>query len=137
MGRELPSQVTQYLHLEAAARSWLGPGLEFVEGLGGLGEGVGDGLVPVHVRAAGAQFPGVLFTQGCRHGRVDLLSGPCRFEDVGFGGTQDDRGSIRPGCGERGREYVEGDAHPEAVTAPPKAADGTAAEVERGGPAGG
>ena len=40
--------------LEAAARSWLGPGLEFVEGLGGLGEGVGDGSVPVHVGAAGA-----------------------------------------------------------------------------------
>ena len=28
--------------------------MEFAEGLGGLGEGVGEGLVPVHVRAAGA-----------------------------------------------------------------------------------
>ena len=41
-------------HLEAAARSWLSHGSELVEGLGGLGEGVGEGLVPVHVRAAGA-----------------------------------------------------------------------------------
>jgi len=28
---------------------------------GDLGEGVGDGLVPVHVLAAGAQVPGALF----------------------------------------------------------------------------
>ena len=46
-------------------------GLAFVEGLGGLGEGVGDGLVPVHVRAAGAQFPRALFAEGSRYGRGD------------------------------------------------------------------
>ena len=38
-------------------------GLGFAEGLGGLGEGVGDGLVPVHVRAAGMQFPRALLAQ--------------------------------------------------------------------------
>ena len=50
----------QYPRPEPAARSWLGLRWEFAEGLGGLGEGVGDGLVPVHVRAAGAQFPRAL-----------------------------------------------------------------------------
>jgi hypothetical protein len=39
------------------ARSWLGPGAGFAEGLGGLGEGVGDGLAPVHVRPASAELP--------------------------------------------------------------------------------
>jgi hypothetical protein len=38
--------------------SGLSRGSEFAEGLGGLGEGVGDGLVPVHVCAASAQLPG-------------------------------------------------------------------------------
>jgi len=36
------------------SRSWLRFGFELAEGLGGLGEGVGEGLVPAHVRAAGA-----------------------------------------------------------------------------------
>jgi len=45
-------------------RVGVGLGLEFAEGLGGLGEGVGEDLVPVHVRAACAQFPGALFAQG-------------------------------------------------------------------------
>ena len=49
-----------------AARSWLPLGSEVVEGLGDLGDGVGDGLVPVHVRPAGAQFPHAFITQGCR-----------------------------------------------------------------------
>ncbi len=40
--------------LKLAARSRLGAGLEFTEGLGGLGEGVGEGSVPVHVGAVGA-----------------------------------------------------------------------------------
>jgi hypothetical protein len=60
----------QYPHLEAAVRSWLGLRLEFAEGLGGLGEGVGDGLVPVHARAASAQFPRALLAQGCRDNRT-------------------------------------------------------------------
>ena len=53
-----------------AARSWLPLGSEVVESLGGLGEGVGEGLVPVHVRALGAQFPRALFAQGCRDDRT-------------------------------------------------------------------
>jgi hypothetical protein len=40
-----------------------GPEPEFGEGLGDLGEGVGDGLVPVHASAAGAQVPGALFAR--------------------------------------------------------------------------
>ena len=44
-----------------------------MEGLGGLGESVGEGLVPVHVRTAGADLLRALFTQGCGHGRVDQL----------------------------------------------------------------
>ena len=44
-------------------RCWSAPGRRLFEGLGGLGEGVGDGLVPVHVRAAGAQFPRALIAQ--------------------------------------------------------------------------
>jgi hypothetical protein len=39
-----------------ATCSWLSPGLEIVEGLGGLSEGIGDGLVPVPGGAAGAEF---------------------------------------------------------------------------------
>ncbi|MGN6176058.1 MAG: hypothetical protein ACTHPS_24385 [Streptosporangiaceae bacterium] len=41
--------------------SRLGRGFEFGEGLRGLGEGAGEGLVPVHVRAAGAKLPRALF----------------------------------------------------------------------------
>jgi hypothetical protein len=29
----------------------------FAEGQGGLGEGISEGLIPVHVRALGAKFP--------------------------------------------------------------------------------
>ena len=46
----------------------------------------------------------------------------------------DDRGSIGPGGGKRAGDHVEDEAHPEAVTAPLEGADGTAAELERGGP---
>ena len=46
-----------------ATCSWLSLGLELVEGLGGLGEGVGEGLVPVHVGTAGAEFARTLLAQ--------------------------------------------------------------------------
>ena len=52
----------------------------------------------------------------------------------GFGGALDDRGGIGPGGGECARDHVEDEGHPAAVfTAPLEAADGTAAELERGG----
>jgi hypothetical protein len=51
--------------------SWLSLGLEFVEGLGGLGKGVGDGLVPVHVGAAGAEFSRALPAQSFRHDQAE------------------------------------------------------------------
>ena len=56
--------------LVTAVHSWPGRGFKIVESLGGLGEGVGEGLVPVHVRALGAQFPRALFAQGCRDDRT-------------------------------------------------------------------
>jgi hypothetical protein len=43
--------------------SWVSPGLGLVEGLCGLGKGIGDGLVPVHLRAAGAEFSRALLAQ--------------------------------------------------------------------------
>src|SRR5512132_3927765 len=55
-------------------RSWLGLGLGFVEGLGGLSEGVGDGLVPVHVGAAGAEFARALLAQSFRDDQADQRS---------------------------------------------------------------
>jgi hypothetical protein len=66
--------VSQDLALSGAACSWLGPGLEFVEGLGGLGKGVGDGLVPVHVGAAGAEFSRAPLAQSFRDDQADQLS---------------------------------------------------------------
>src|SRR4249919_600983 len=110
-----------------AARSWLPLGSEVVEGLGGLGEGVDDGLVPVHVRPAGAQLLHVFIAQS--YPRVHAW----RCDHVGFGGALDGRGGSGPGGGERARDHVEDEAHPEVVTAPPEAANGTAAELERGG----
>src|SRR5215211_4531788 len=58
----------------AATCSWLSPGFELVEGLGGLSEGVGDGLVPVHLRAAGAEFSRALLAQSFRHPQADQPS---------------------------------------------------------------
>ena len=54
-----------------ATCSWLSPGFELVEGLGGLGKGVGDGLVPVHVGTAGAEFSRALLAQSFRHDQAD------------------------------------------------------------------
>jgi hypothetical protein len=68
--------------------------IELIQSLIGLGEGVGDGLFPVHLRAASAELPGSLFSQRCRHNRVDHLIGPRRLNHVGLRGTLDDRGRI-------------------------------------------
>src|SRR5262249_56472778 len=67
----------------AAARSWLPLGSQVVESLGGLGDGVGDGLVPVHVRPAGAQLPYASIVQ--RYPRLHAR----RRDNVGFGGALD------------------------------------------------
>ena len=53
--------------------SWLDRGSGLAEGLAGLGEGVGQGLIPVLVRAAGAKFPGALLAQ-IRRSRPGLES---------------------------------------------------------------
>src|SRR5215469_12394069 len=45
------------------ARSWLRSGFKLVEGLGGLNERVGEDLVPVHTRAAGAELAGPLIAE--------------------------------------------------------------------------
>src|SRR5215831_1061407 len=119
--------------LEAAARLRLGPGFEFAEGLGDLGEGVGDVLVPVHVRAAGVEFLRALFAQRCRQVRAELNNQPCGPYRVGLGGALDDCGGIGPGGGEYAHDHVEDEARPDTVTAPLKAADGAAAELKRGG----
>ena len=54
-----------------ATCSWLSPGFELVEGLGGLAKGVGDGLVPVHVGTAVAEFSRALLAQSFRHDQAD------------------------------------------------------------------
>src|SRR5690348_10561046 len=110
-----------------SSRSWLRLGSEVAEGLGGLGDGIGDGLVPVHVCPAGAQLPYAFIAQS--YPRVHAR----RRDNVGFGGPLDGRGRSGSGGGERARDHVEDEAHPEAVTAPPEVANGTAAELERGG----
>ena len=107
--------------------------MEFAEGLGGVGEGVGDGLVPVHARALSAAFPCALFAQNLRHDQTDHLGEYRRLDHAGFGGALDDRGGLRPRAGEGARDDVEDGAHLETVTAPLEAADGTAAELERAG----
>ena len=108
--------------------------MEFVEGLGGLGKGVGDGLVPVHVGTAGAEFSRALLAQSFRDDQADQRSDSRRLGHIGFGGALNDRGSLRLGGGKRARDHVEDEAHPEAVTARLEGADGTAAELEGGGP---
>jgi len=109
--------------------------LEFAEGLGGLGEGVGDDLVPVHVRAAGVEFSRTFCAQRCRQ-QLAKLNNPVRRSDcVGLGGALDDRSRIGAGGGEHGCDHVEDEAHPDAVTPPLKAVDGAAAEFERPDPA--
>jgi hypothetical protein len=118
----------------AATCSWLCPGVELVEGLGGLGKGVGDGLVPVHVGAAGAEFSRALLAQSFRDDQAEQPSDSRRLGHIGFGRALNDRGSLRLGGGKRSRDDEEEEAHQEAVTAPLDGADGTAAELEGGGP---
>src|SRR5215207_142385 len=116
-----------------ATCSWLSPEFELVEGLGGLGEGVGDGLVPVHVGAAGAEFSRVLLAQSFRH-EADQPSDCRRLGHIGFGRALNDRGSLRPGGGKRARDGVEDGIHREAVTAALEGVNGAAAELKCGGP---
>src|SRR6516164_6240463 len=118
----------QYRQLEAAVGSRRGRGFEISEGLGGLAQGVGDGLVPVHVRTAGAQFPGALLAQGRRYGRTDQLIGHRHLEDVGFGGALNGRGGLGPGGGQRARDPMEIETHQAAVAARLEGADDPVAE---------
>jgi hypothetical protein len=116
-----------------ATCSWLSLGLELVEGLGGLGKGVGDGLVPVHVGTAGAEFSRALLAQNFRH-EADGPSDSRRRDRIGFGRALNDRGGLGLGGGKRARHDVQDGAHQEAVTGPLEGADGTAAELKGGGP---
>jgi hypothetical protein len=84
---------------EWSSCSWLSPGFEFVEGVGGLSEGVGDGLVPVHVGAASAKFSRALHAQSFRDDQADQPSESRRLDHIGFGRALNDRGSLRPGGG--------------------------------------
>src|SRR5215218_4310925 len=79
--------------------SWLSPGSELVEGLGGLIDGIGDGLVPVHLGAAGAEFSRALLAQSFRDDQADQWSNSRRLGHMGFSGALNHRGSLRPGGG--------------------------------------
>jgi hypothetical protein len=57
-----------------ASCSWLSAGFELAEGLGGLGKGVGDGLVPVHVGTAGAEFSRARLAQSFGDDQADQRS---------------------------------------------------------------
>src|SRR5215203_321667 len=103
---------------------WLSPGFEFVEGLGGLGQGVGDGFVPVHVGAAGVEFSRALLAQGFCDDQADRLSDCRRLVHIGFGGALNDRGSLRTDGCKRARDHVQDGAYPEEATAPLYRADG-------------
>jgi hypothetical protein len=70
-------------------------GLEFVDGLCGLGEGVGDGLVAVHVGAECSQFPDARIAKDSCGGHA-CQGEQRRLSQTGFGGALDARGSIRP-----------------------------------------
>jgi hypothetical protein len=60
-----------WLVATGATCSWLSPGFEFVEGLGGLIEGKRDGSVPVHGGAAVPEFSRSLLAQNFRHDQAD------------------------------------------------------------------
>jgi hypothetical protein len=85
------------------AHSLMCLGLGFVEGLGDLGEGVGEGLVPVHVSTAGSEFRRARISEGSHDCGAGCLGEPRHLNHVGFGCALDDRGSIGPGGGERTR----------------------------------
>jgi hypothetical protein len=116
-----------------ATCSCLGFGLEFVEGLGGLSEGVGDGLVPVHVGAAGAEFARALLAQSFRHDQADR-SDSRRLDQIGFGRALNDRGGLRLGGGKRARDDLQDGPHPDAITGPLEGVNAVAAELKCGGP---
>jgi len=76
--------------------------------------------------------PPALIAQRCCQVRADQLSEFGASSTQVSGGALDDRGSLRPGGGERASHNAGDQAHPE-TTAPPEAADGTAAGFKRGG----
>ena len=108
--------------------------MELVEGLGGLGKGVGDGLVPVHVGTAGAEFSRALLAQSFRHDQAQQPSEIRQLAHIGFGRALNDRGSLRPGGGKRARDDVQDGAHQEAVTGPLEGVNAVAAELKCGSP---
>jgi hypothetical protein len=90
-------------------------------------------LVPVHVGTAGAEFSRALLAQSFRHDQAEQPSEIRRLGHIGIGRALNDRGSLRPGRGKRARDHKEDGIHHGAVTAPLEGADGTAAELKRGG----
>jgi hypothetical protein len=116
-----------------AGRSWLGLGLKLGEGLGGLGQDVGEGLVAIHIGATGTEFSRALLAQSFGDDQADHPSDSRRLSHIGFGRALNHRGSLRLGGGKRARDDVEDEAHTEAVTGPLEAVNGTAAEFKCGG----
>jgi hypothetical protein len=103
--------------------------------LGGLGKGVGDGMVPVHVGTAGTEFSRALLAQSFGHDQADQPSEIRQLgRGIGFGRALNHRGSLRLGGGKRARDDVQDGAHQEAVTGPLEGADAVAAELKCGSP---
>jgi hypothetical protein len=75
-----------------------------------------------------------LLAQSFRDDQADQPSDSRRLGHIGFGCAPNDRGGLRLGSGKRARDDVEDEAHQDPVTAPLEGADGTAAELEGGGP---
>src|SRR5829696_146854 len=113
--------------------SWLGPRLGFVEGLCDLGKGVGDGLVPVHVGTACAEFSRALLAESFRYDQADRPNVIGRLGHIALGRTLNDRCNLRLGGGKGARDQVEHEDHHAAITAPLEGENGTAAELKGGG----
>jgi hypothetical protein len=79
--------------------------------------------------AHGLAVPRARIAESSRDARAACQGEPRRLDHVGFGCALDNRGGIGPGGGKRARDQVEDDAHPDALTAPSKGVNGTAAEL--------